>query len=484
MSSKVVVVVWDACRPDFITPLETPTLAQLAAAGVQYTHASTVFPSETRVATASFATGAYPQVHGITANRIYRPDVDPAAPLNTGVREDLLRIEAAASGRLLDAPTLGQAIARAGGTLLVASAGSTGNAYLLGHGRNGPGSGTVNWGFVLPESEQERLRERYGPAPAAAVPNTAVCDYIFRIFCEELLPALRAPGPAAAILWLSDPDHTMHAAGMGSPEARRALGENDARLGMLLERLAQLGLAVDGGQDRSCDLIIASDHGFSTIQRGEPPEAVLRDTGLVEGSDYVAAAGGIWLAPQAQYALPEIVRRLQACPSCGNVLVDPGAQGDVPPGALPLDAACAAHPRAATIRYSSTWDHAANQYGVPGRVFVRSANAGTHGSLSPYDMRITLVLCGPSFKRNLACKVPAGIVDIAPTVLRLLGLRPIGQGRVLIEALAGSPDPVALPVHEERLWAEATFDGVHYVQELRRWRVGRHVYLEAGQARH
>jgi arylsulfatase A-like enzyme len=483
MSRKVVIVVWDACRPDFITPQETPTLARLVAAGVQYTRAYTVFPSETRVATASFATGAYPEVHGITANRIYRPDVDSAAPLNTGAREDLQRIEAAASGRLLDAPTLGQAIVRAGGTFLVASAGSTGNAYLLGHGSSGPGSRTVNWGFVLPESEQERLRGWYGPAPAAAVPNTAVCDYIFKLFCEELLPALRAPGPAAAVLWLSDPDHTMHAAGMGSPEARRALQENDARLGMLLERLAQLGLAVDGGQDRGCDLIIASDHGFSTIRRGEPPEAVLRETGLVEGIDYVAAAGGIWLAAHAHHALAEIVRLLQACPSCGNVLVRPGANGEVPPGAFSLDVVCAAHPRAASIRYSPPWDHAANQYGVPGQVFVRSANAGTHGSLSPYDMRITLVLSGPSFKRSLICAVPAGIVDIAPTALHLLGLQPIGQGRVLAEALTGGPDPTALPVHEERLRAEATFDSMHYSQELRRRRVGRHIYLEAGEAR-
>lgn len=483
MSRKVVIVVWDALRPDLITPQETPVLARLAALGVQYTRACTVFPSETRVATASFATGAYPEVHGITANRIYRPDVDPAVPLNTGDRRDLLRIEAVTGGRLLDASTLAGALERGGGALLVASAGSTGNAYLLGHGGNRPGSRTVNWGFLLPENEQARITGRYGPAPAAAVPNTAVCDYIFRIFCEEFLPALQAPGPAAVVLWLSDPDHTMHAAGPGAPAARRALQENDARLGALLERLGQLGLAVDCRQDCGCDLIVASDHGFSTIERVEPPEAVLRDTGLAEGIDYVAAAGGIWLAPQARHALAEIVRRLQACPSCGNVLVQPGAQGDVPPGALPLDAACAAHPRAATIRYSPAWDHAANQYGVPGRVFVRSANAGTHGSLSPYDLRITLVLYGPSFKRGLACDAPAGIVDIAPTALHLLGLRPIGQGRVLAEALAGGPDPAGLSAQDEKLRAEATFDGVHYIQELRRRRMGRHIYLEAGEAR-
>lgn len=482
MNRKVVIVVWDALRPDFITPQETPVLARLAALGVQYTRACSVFPSETRVATASFVTGAYPEVHGITANRIFWPDVDPAVPLNTGDRRDLRRIEAVTGSRLLDAPTLAGAIERGGGTLLVASAGSTGNAYLLGQGASRPGSRTINWGFVLPEEEQERITAHYGPAPAAAVPNTAVCDYIFQIFCEEFLPALQAPGPAAAVLWFSDPDHTMHAAGMGSPEARRALQENDARLGMLLERLAQLGLAVDGGQDRGCDLLIASDHGFSTIERAEPPEPVLRDTGLAEGTDYVATAGGIWLAAQARHALAEVVCRLQACPSCGNVLVRPGANGEVPPGALPLDAVRAAHPRAATIRYSPAWDHAANQYGVPGRVLVRSANAGTHGSLSPYDLRTTLVLSGPSFKRGLACAAPAGIVDIVPTALHLLGLRPIGQGRVLAEALTGGPDPADLPVQDETLQAEAAFDGVHYSQKLRRRRIGRYIYLEAGEA--
>ncbi len=67
-----------------------------------------------------------------------------------------------------------------------------------------------------------------------------------------------------------------------------------------------------------------------------------------------------------------------------------------------------------------------------------------HGSLGWSDINNTLVVNGPSFERALPGAAPlrtrnaAGIVDVAPTILQLLGA-PVPrsmQGRVLREAIA------------------------------------------------
>ena len=68
--------------------------------------------------------------------------------------------------------------------------------------------------------------------------------------------------------------------------------------------------------------------------------------------------------------------------------------------------------------------------------------ASDHGSMSPWNVRNTLVAWGPSFKRGVTVRAPAGNVDVAPTILALLGLDATGcDGRVLHEALVDGPDP-------------------------------------------
>jgi arylsulfatase A-like enzyme len=65
---------------------------------------------------------------------------------------------------------------------------------------------------------------------------------------------------------------------------------------------------------------------------------------------------------------------------------------------------------------------------------------GSHASLSRYDMNNTLVAHGPSFKRGFIDDMPTGNIDVAPTILWLLGVQPpaIMDGRVLHEALANT----------------------------------------------
>jgi arylsulfatase A-like enzyme len=62
--------------------------------------------------------------------------------------------------------------------------------------------------------------------------------------------------------------------------------------------------------------------------------------------------------------------------------------------------------------------------------------------MSPWNVRSAFLAWGEGFKRQVTSRVPAGNVDVAPTILALLGI-PGGaglDGRVLAEALAGGPD--------------------------------------------
>jgi arylsulfatase A-like enzyme len=67
-----------------------------------------------------------------------------------------------------------------------------------------------------------------------------------------------------------------------------------------------------------------------------------------------------------------------------------------------------------------------------------------HGSSSPYDIHNTLIAAGPDFREHAVSDVPTGNVDIAPTLMHLLGLPPAPTmtGRIISEALRDGP-PIA-----------------------------------------
>jgi arylsulfatase A-like enzyme len=68
---------------------------------------------------------------------------------------------------------------------------------------------------------------------------------------------------------------------------------------------------------------------------------------------------------------------------------------------------------------------------------------GSHASLSRFDMHNTLVAAGPDLKKGLVNDIASGNIDVAPTILHLLGVQPSKpmDGRVLMEALVDSAGP-------------------------------------------
>ena len=65
---RVLLIVLDGLRPDYVKPDLMPNLYALGERGVVCTDHHSTFPTVTRVNASSIVTGAYPQRHGILAN--------------------------------------------------------------------------------------------------------------------------------------------------------------------------------------------------------------------------------------------------------------------------------------------------------------------------------------------------------------------------------------------------------------------------------
>jgi arylsulfatase A-like enzyme len=154
------------------------------------------------------------------------------------------------------------------------------------------------------------------------------------------------------------------------------------------------------------------------------------------GSDYLFVPDG---DPNTVNAA---VVRLQSRSQFGAIFVS-DKYGDVV-GTLPMSLINTENPvtgRGPDIIVSFAFDENVAVAGRPGISYASSVNRrGDHGSFSPTDTHISMMVHGPDFKAGLYDTLPTANVDIAPTVARILALNMPGvQGRVLEEALKGGP---------------------------------------------
>lgn len=469
-----VVVVWDGLRPDVPSPWLTPNLWALRERGTWFANSHAVFPTETRCNAATMATGSHPGTHGLVANQVWAPEVDRRSILNAGEKDPLVAFHRATEGRLLLVPSLGEILTDAGGTLVVGSAGSMGSAFLWNH-RAAEGTGlVVNWLMSQPDSLLPEVERRFGKAPQKAVPNNRCCDWANEVFLDYLLPIALGCRPAVATLWMSEPDVSQHATGLGTPEVSAGLRGNDARLGRLLRRLAELGVGIEDPDGADC--VLLSDHGFCNTYPAPSTAATVAEVDPEAVCSYL----GVWNCAAQRDA---VARHLQRQEWVGSLLARP-VNGAVPAGCLPLAAVNQDGPRGGDLMVSFTWSDEARSPGLPGTAANHSkVNKGNHGTLAPYDLHNTMLACGPSFRRGCESSLPSGNVDLAPTLLHLLGLeRPAAwDGRVLREALADGKAPT--DVRREVLQASADLGDGAYQQELEASIVEGVRYLERGSAR-
>ena len=492
----MVVFVVDGLRPDAITRDDTPTLWRLRAEGVEFTDSHAVFPTVTRVNAATIATGAQPGTHGIVGNQIYVPAVDRRQALDTGNHRNLLAVDAATGGGLVRARTLAERLDKHGRRYAAVSSGSTGSAFLL-NPRAPAGVGALVNGYfdpgravAYPVEAGAAILSRFGAAPAKAGLERfdAPVAWTQRVLREYVLPELR---PDVVVNWLTEPDHSQHTAGMGSPAAREALRHADGELARTLATLEALALMP------TTDVFVVSDHGFTSNAAGLDVAGELvaaRLKAAPDSTDVVLASSGQAVALHVEGRDPERVAALARfihAQQWGGVLFTRGrAPGDprgAAEGTFALELIHAANAeRGGDLLLTFPWTSDPNAFGVPGADLACVSGgarlyASDHGSMSPWNVRNTCLAWGADFKRGVTAPAPAGNVDLAPTILHLLGIADTDgmDGRVLAEALRDGPDAAKVAVERHTHTVEAgayraalqvsTVDGRRYVDKS--WRI-------------
>jgi arylsulfatase A-like enzyme len=468
----VIVFVVDGLRPDAITIEDTPTLFRLRREGVDFTQGHAVCPTVTRVNAAALSTGTHPGTNGIPGNQLYVPAVDQQRAFDTGNYRNLLRLDQATGGRLLLARTLAERLQEHGRRLAAVSSGSTGSAFLLNPLAPAGVGALVNGYFdpgttvAFPADVNAAVLGKFGPAPprgGVAERSDGAVAWAEAVLGDYVIPELR---PDVVLNWLTEPDHTQHSAGVGSPSAREALRHDDREIAGVLATLEDLGLLA------SSAVLVTSDHGFTTNTAGVDVAGELIQAELKAGadsSDVVLASSGQAVALHVEGRDGERVARIARFVQSrewGGVLFTAGrAPGDLHgavEGTFSLDLIhCSNAERAPDLLITFPWTSRANAFGVAGTDLANVSGgarlwASDHGSMSPWNVRNTFFAWGADFKQRRTVGVPAGIVDVAPTILALLGLPDDGcDGRVLREALDGGPDEATIAVETRVHMVEA-----------------------------
>jgi arylsulfatase A-like enzyme len=481
-SRRIVIVAFDGLQMSQVIPRLMPNLSSFADEGVRFVRHHAVFPTVTRLNVATLVTGCYPGKHGIAGNRFVFRDVDSFKPLDV-LEPELRRVDAATGGKVLLAPSLGDILGKHGREYVAVVSGTSGNAYCHNPNAAKSGGAVIHPDFCLPDRLFPQIEKKFGPWPAEAVPNAGRLSHATDLLLEFAIDERDA---TVSLVWFSEPDKTQHQTGVGSTLSNRSLGIADAEFGRLVDGIRARGL------EGSIDVIVVSDHGYSTSLGPVDVYREVRSAGFPSARE----RGGVAVAPNSGAALfyvrdadPKVAGRLVDWlfdqPWCGAVFAAErvgNIEGTLPAALIGIDG-----PRGPDVAISMAWDSELNEQGYPGRAYSAAgavAGLGDHGSASPYEMRNTLIAGGPSFKRGLVSDVPSGNVDIAPTVLHLLGIKAEGfDGRILNEALASSGKSPRMPkvtlrTHEEgrelpnghyRQTVEISeVDGVRYVAHASR----------------
>jgi arylsulfatase A-like enzyme len=444
-SFRTLIVFFDGLRPDYITPAQMPNVYAFQKRGAYGKQHHSVFPTVTRVNASSYATGSYPDHHGIMGNTVFFPIVDPVKGLNTGNAEDLLRIAKATNGQLLTATSLGEALEQVGQSMMVFSSGSSGQALLQNH-KVGKGA-IVNTSFIEPASLKATLEASLGPIPANKKPNIDQHRWVADALIKFGLPA---NGPLVNAIWFSDPDGAAHSDGIGSPAAVASIRSVDEQFGRIIAAIEQLSLT------NRMNVIISTDHGFVTYKGKMNLTELLISKGLKkakDSDDVVVAEGAIYVKGHDTSIIKQIVALLQQEEWIGAIftkaLKPESMQGWVP-GTFSFDAIHWNHPtRVADILVDKNWTDERNAQGYAG--YSYSTGVAGHGSLSPYEVHIPLLVAGPSFKKAYESELPTSNTDIAATVLYLhrIPAPSTMQGRVVMELLKDKKTNLPKPKHEQ-----------------------------------
>ena len=534
---NLILFVPDGLRSLSVTPETAPTMAAIRDQGVNFANPHSLFPTFTMANASGMATGHFLGDTGAFSNTIYTayPVPTAAGSVTPFIESDpiLGDIDTHFSGNFIDEDSI-LSIARQQG-LSTAAIGKLGPTLMFDHTeRTGEQTITVDdstgskQGIPLSQAMQDALKAAALPLvapsrkdtpgdnanagtfekPGTLVANVVQQKYFADVATKVVLPMFKARNkPFVLVLWSRDPDGTQHnqgdshlkvTPGINGPTSLASIKNADDNLAQVRKALDDLGLAA------STDIVIAADHGFSTISKESstspaaqasyadvpagllPPGFVAidlakalglplndpddknaavgpgkypkRGNGLI-GADpekpeiVVAANGGsdlVYIPSKDGAATAKVIAALLAQDYVSGLFVD--SDIGIFPGTLPLSAinmqGAARTPRPAIVINFRSY---ATDCGKPIMCAVNIADTGLqqgqgmHGSFNRADTMNFMAAFGPSFKTAFVDEAPVSNADIGKTIAHALGLKiPFKgslQGRILDEALPGGDNP-------------------------------------------
>ena len=346
--------------------------------------------------------------------------------------------------------------------------------------------------------------------PGTTVANVAQQAWMADVATKVVLPMFKARNkPFVLVFWSRDPDGSQHntgdslntiTPGINGPTSMAGIRNADDNLAQIRKALDELGLSA------STNIIVSSDHGFSTVSKESKTSPAARisyeDTpkdflplgfvsidlaralnlplhdpndrnakvadnahpkagnGLLgenpEKPDVVVATNGgsdlIYLPNRDRKLADRVIKALLAQDYVSGIFVDDGFGRF--PGTLPMSElglkgkAVVPHP-SIVVNFRS-WSSGCEQ---PTNCSVQIADTvlrqgqGMHGSFSRGDTLNFMAAIGPDFKQGYVDPLPVSNADVGATAARLLGLTPKPKGklvgRVMTEAMPNGAIPKA-----------------------------------------
>jgi hypothetical protein len=569
---NLILFVPDGLRGGIVNAQTAPAMAALRDAGVNFQNSHSLFPTFTMANGSAMATGHYLGDTGVFSNSIYtgKKGTEQNGTVVPFIEHDrvLRDVDEQFNGDFMNEETLFKAAREAG--FSTAAIGKLGPTLLFDHTeRSGTKTITIddqtgaidkeNALIGIPLSDEIKAaltaaglplvtpsRGDNGKAGDAAVPGTVVANiaqqtYMADVATRIVLPMFKARNkPFVLVFWSRDPDGSQHnqgdslnavTPGINGPTSMAGIRNADDNLAKLRQALSDLGLA------DTTNILVSSDHGFSTIskesQTSPSVKGTYKDTpagflplgflsldlakaldlplfdpnehnarigentypragnGLL-GPDptkpdlVVATNGGsdlIYLPGGNRDLAKRTVDALLAQDYVSGIFVDE-ALGKYP-GTLPLQLlnldgkAVTPHPAiVVSFRSYTTGCDVPTNCSVSVADTVLRQGQGMHGSFGRGDTMNFMAAIGPDFKAGYVSLLPVSNADVGITAAHLMGLTRKANGsligRTMTEALR---DGAVAQVRTEVIQSEPSATGLRTVLEMQH--VGDQRYFDA-----
>jgi hypothetical protein len=563
---NVILFVPDGLRGRIVSPETAPAMAEVRDRGVNFKNSHSMFPTFTTANASAMATGHYLGDTGDFSNTIYTGY--PVGPANGTVTPFLefdpviLDVDEHFGGDYLNEETILK-MARGKG-FSTAALGKLGPTLMFDHtdkiGTEGTHSividdatGTKN-GVPLSEEMKAALTKAGLPletpprgdngkagdakTPGTLVPNTAQQAYFADVATKVVLPMFKARNkPFVLVFWSRDPDGSQHnhgdslnklTPGINGPTSLAGIKNADNNLAQLRKALDELGLAGE------TNIIIASDHGFSTISKESKTSPAAKmsfedtpkdflpmgflaidlakalDLPLFDPNDnnakvadnahskagngllgqdpakpdlVIATNGGsdlIYLPKADKKLADRTIKALLEQDYVSGIFVD-DKLGRFP-GTLPLSQ-IGLKGKAVTPTPSIVVNFRcfAQGCGEPTNCSVEISDTvlrqgqGMHGSFGRGDTLNFMAAAGPDFKAGYVDALPVNNADVGMTIAELMGLHPVNAGgltgRVMSEAF---PNGIVPKMADGTIVSKPAANGLQTVVKFQRVRSQRY----------